>query len=127
MQENETNEDDVIFAINELSSELMAKNHSYLAFKFFKLLEWPLITQFKINDVLKNLSTDLAQDLLSKTLLESKPDLPFALSVLGGQDRTKKVLKMLMQFSASVNSNIKLANMARLGARYCSMLSLIHI
>ena len=108
--------------VQELYADLTVKNQSFLAFKMLKMLEWPLISHEKVGNLIKSLLMELSGNILSKALMESKPDLHFAMSFLTGQAKPKTGLVLLQKTSSSLRTNDKLVNLARLGVRYCSRL-----
>ncbi len=117
--------DDMIALIQDLYSQLMSKNHSLLALSMLNLLNWPLVTHEKIQEAMKNLHLELASTVLYKSLMESRPDLPFLSAFLSSQTKSTSGLGLLQQTRSNLRSNDKLVNLARLGARYCAKQGLL--
>ena len=89
-------QDAIIDKLGTLSSNLMEKNQHFLAYKALKLAEWPLVCHEKVGKLITSFHEGLTHELLTKILTDPRSDLPFALSFLGGQCKSKSGLKALV-------------------------------
>ena len=130
--------DNYVATLDHYCSGLQSKNQSYLVFKVLKHIEWKTMLLYSSpaeelsdqstilwSDKVLNLQQEITPKLLVKMLTEKKPDLTLALSFLSGQLKTKSALKALAQLNSRLgNDNLRLTNLSRLGARYCSRIGL---
>ena len=119
--------DNYLAKLDTYCSGLQSRNQSYLVFKVLKHIEWKTVLLYssELSEKILDLQQEITPKILAKMLTEKKPDLTLALSYLSGQLKTKSALKALAQLNSRLgNDNLRLTNLSRLGARYCSRIGL---